>query len=309
MDQERNKQIRFASWVGIISNILLASLKIIIGFLAGSLAVIGDGIDSATDVLTFFITLIAARIMNKPPNCKYPYGYNRAEAVATKALSFVIFFAGAQLFFSSLIHIIQNEPREVPSEWAIYVILISFVGKAILAWYQFAVGKKQESKMLIANGKNMRNDILISASVLAGLIFTSILKLPVLDLITAMLVSLWIMKTAFGIIMETNRELIDDVEDTAIYYKIFDAVESVNGAHNPHRLRLRKHANLYVIALDIEVDANMSIKDGHQIAKNVEIRIREYLDNVYDVMVHTEPLGNIEREQYGLSREIIDNEK
>ena len=140
--KNRNLYIRKASWVGIIGNTILATAKIVIGFISGSLAVIGDGIDTATDILTYVITMVAARIMNKPPNFRYPYGYSRAEAVATKALSFVIFFAGAQLFLSTLISLVKKEPHELPTLLAIYVTIFSILSKAGLAFYQFRIGKK-----------------------------------------------------------------------------------------------------------------------------------------------------------------------
>ena len=308
LDQKyRNRYIKKASWVGIVGNTILAITKIVVGFISGSLAVIGDGIDTATDILTYFITLFAAKIMNKPPNFKFPYGYNRAEAVATKALSFVIFFAGAQLFYTSIFRLIKNETVEIPSMLAIYVTAFSIVSKAALAFYQFRIGKKIESNMVIANAKNMRNDILISGSVLTGLVFTQILHLPVLDLITALAVSIWIMKAGFEIFMETSRELMDGSDNPDLYYKIFDAVEEV-GAVNPHRVRIRKHSNLYTVALDIEMDGKRSIEDGHHMAKKVENIIKERIENVYDVLVHVEPKGNIEKEKFGLSRGNIDDE-
>jgi len=308
VDQKlRNKYIKKASWIGIIGNTILAILKIVIGFISGSLAVIGDGIDTATDILTYMITLLAARIMNKPPNYKYPYGYSRAEAVATKALSFVIFFAGAQLFLSTLLGLIKNEPHQIPTLLAIYITIFSIVSKAGLAFYQFRVGKKIESKMIIANAKNMRNDILISASVLTGLVFTQVFHLAILDLITAMAVGIWIMKAGFEIFMESSLELMDGTDNPELYYKIFDAVEEVGGV-NPHRGRLRKHSNLYTVDLDIEIDGKLTIEEGHEISKDVEINIRKKVENVYDVLVHIEPEGNIEKEKFGLSRENIEDE-
>jgi cation diffusion facilitator family transporter len=299
--------IKQASWVGIIGNTILAIVKIFVGFISGSMAVIGDGIDTATDILTYFITLFAAKIMNKPPNYKYPYGYNRAEAVATKALSFVIFFAGAQLFLSTLFQIIRNESNELPTLLAIYVTIISIVSKAGLAFYQFKIGRKIQSNMLIANAKNMRNDILISGSVLTGLVFTQIFNLAILDLITAMAVGIWIMKAGFDIFMESSLELMDGSDNPELYYKIFDAVEEV-GCANPHRVRVRKHSNLYTVDLDIEINGMLTIKEGHDIAKEVEDNIKKRIENVYDVLVHIEPEGNVEKEKFGLSRANIDTE-
>jgi len=308
IDQKyRNSKIKKASWVGIIGNTILAIAKIVVGFISGSLAVIGDGIDTATDILTYFITLFAARLMNKPPNFKFPYGYNRAEAVATKALSFIIFFAGAQLFYTSILRLIKNDVTEIPTILAIYVTVFSIISKAGLAFYQFKIGKKVESNMVIANAKNMRNDILISTSVLIGLVFTHVLHLPILDAITAFAVSVWIMKAGFEIFMETSRELMDGTDNPELYYKIFDLVEEV-GAVNPHRVRIRKHSNMYTVALDIEMDGKLSIEDGHQMAKKVENIIKERIENVYDVLVHVEPKGNKEKEKFGLSRGNIDDE-
>jgi divalent metal cation (Fe/Co/Zn/Cd) transporter len=115
------------------------------------------------------------------------------------------------------------------------------------------------------------------------------------------------MKAGFEIFMETSRELMDGTDNPELYYKIFDLVEEV-GAVNPHRVRIRKHSNMYTVALDIELDGKLSIEEGHQMAKKVENIIKVKLENVYDVLVHVEPKGNEEKEKFGLSRRNIDDE-
>ena len=305
----RALSIRKASLIGIGGNAFLSAAKITIGIISGSFAVISDGLDSASDVLTFVISFYASKIICRPPDYKYPYGYQRAEAIATKILSFILFFVGAQLFYTTLIRIIQNQPHQIPSMIALYVTIISIVAKAALYVYNLKTGKRINSQMLIASGKNMRNDILISCSVLLGLIFTYQLNLPVLDLITGMAVSIWIMKEAFSIFMESNVELMDGVDDSNVYFKIFEAVEQTEGAAHPHRVRLRKHADQYVISLDIEVDPEMKVAEAHKIARKVEENIAERVGNTYDVMVHTEPIGNVEEEQFGLSRKKMEKDK
>jgi cation diffusion facilitator family transporter len=306
--KDRSRVISKTSFIGILSNAVLSVAKIVIGIISGSFAVISDGLDSASDVLTYVITYYVSRVIRKPPNHKFPYGYQRAEAVATKALSFILFFVGAQLFYSSLVRIIEGHPHQVPSMIALYITIASIVIKWGLYFYTTRTGKRIQSRMLIANGKNMRNDILISLSVLAGLIFTYRFELPVVDLAIALAISIWIMKDAFSIFMESNLELMDGVEDSTVYFKIFDAVEQIEGAYHPHRVRLRKHADQYVIALDIEVDPGMKISEAHKIAKKVEENIKKNVGNTFDVMVHTEPYGNVESEQFGLSREKMENE-
>ena len=306
--QTKTQSIQKASWISIWGNALLSALKIFIGIISGSLAVVADGIDSASDIVTSIITLFTAKIIAKPPDIRFPYGYERADTIASKVLSFVIFFAGAQLAISTFMSLIENEAREMPSQIAIYVTLISIFGKLLLALYQFKVGKKVNSSMLIANARNMQNDVIISLSVLLGLIFTFIFKLPILDVITAFAVSGWIMYVAFKIFMKSNIELMDGIEDTGIYNTIIAAVEDVEGASNPHHIRIRQRNSMYIIALDVEVDENMSVRISHDIAHKVDKSIRSKLDKVYDILVHVEPEGTHDpTEVYGVSSKDLKN--
>ncbi|NDV67228.1 cation diffusion facilitator family transporter [Bacteroides sp. 224] len=302
----RDKILIRNSWISTIGNAILSIAKIVVGGLAGSLAVIGDGIDSATDVVISIVMIYTARIMSKPPNEKYVYGYQKAEGIATKVLSMVIFYAGIQMFVSSIQSLFTTETKELPSTIAIYVTVFSIVGKLLLSLYQFRQGKKINSSLLIANAKNMQNDVLISVGVLTGLFFTVILNMPILDSVTGLIISLFIIKTAVGIFMDSNVELMDGVKDVTVYNKIFDAVRLVPGANNPHRVRSHQVGNLYMIVLDIEAAGSMTLSEAHQIAEDVERCIRNSVENVYDIIVHVEPEGTHSvGEKFGINEKMI----
>ena len=304
--KNREKLIVRASWVSIGGNALLSVLKIVIGFLSGSLAVVADGIDSAGDVIASVITLFTAHVVTRPPNLKYVYGYERADTIASKVLAFIIFFAGAQLAISTIHRLFEGISREIPSMLAIIVTLFSIVGKVLLAWYQYKIGKKTSSLMLQANGRNMMGDVIISMAVLIGLFFTFILKMPVFDTITALLVSMWIMYIAFRIFRESTIELMDAVEDAGVYDRVFSAISKVEGASNPHRTRVRKIGHQYMVAVDVEVDGDISVNEAHQLSHKVEQEIRAELKEVYDVMVHTEPVGDdATEEKFGISKDNL----
>lgn len=294
------------SWISTIGNAILSAAKIIIGLWAGSLAVLGDGIDSATDVVISIVMIFTARIINQPPSKKYVFGYEKAEGIATKILSLVIFYAGVQMLFSSIGTIFSDETKEIPSSIAIYVTVFSIIGKLLLASYQYKQGKKINSSLLTANAVNMRNDVIISSGVLLGLLFTFIFKLPILDSITGLIISLFIIKSSISIFIDSNVELMDGVKDINVYNKIFEAVEQVPGAGNPHRVRSRMIGNLYMITLDIEVDPEMTITQAHEIADAVEKSIKCTIDNVYDILVHVEPAGKCQTdEKFGIDKEMI----
>ncbi len=302
----RTKNIIRAAWIGIAGNALLAFVKISGGFLANSWAVMGDGIDTTSDIASFIVILVAARIIAKPPSAKYPYGYDRAETIASKLLAFVIFFAGAQLLLMSIGSFFNEQTQLIPSSLAIYITLGSVAGKLLLTWWVHRQAKSTQSSMLLANAKNMQTDTVLSISVLLGLLLAIYLKIPWIDPFMTIMVSLWIMGTGFGIFMETSRELMDGVNDTTLYKKIFEAVKSVPGAHNPHRTRIRKMAHMYMIDLDIEVDGHLNVLEAHEIGEAVENSIKHNIRNVYDIMVHIEPLGNVEKgEKFGLTRKDV----
>lgn len=302
----RTKALIHSSWVSTIGNTILSASKIIIGLLSGSLAVISDGIDSASDVVISLVMLFTSRIISRPPDRQYVYGYEKAESIATKVLSLFIFYAGLQMLISTINNLFTPGKKEVPALMAVYVTIFSIAGKLCLTYYQYKQGKKINSSLLVANARNMRNDVVISIGVLLGLVFTYIFKLPVLDTITGLVISLFIIRTAVKIFIESNVELMDGVRDTSVYNKIFEAVERVPQASNPHRVRSRQMGNMYLIALDIEVDGNMTLDKAHEIANAVESSIKQSIENVYDIVVHVEPKGEHHpTEKFGIDKRML----
>jgi len=301
--------IKIASVTALAGNALLAAVKIGAGWYAGSLAVIGDGIDSSVDVLIAVMTLFVANIISRPADEDHPWGHGRAETVATAIISFMLFFAGAQLIMSSLKEIILGSAREVPSLPAVIGTVISIAGKLLLAWSQYLMGKKAKSAMLKANAKNMTADVFLSAGVLIGLGLSMLFDIGLIDSWAAMLVGLWVIKSAIGIFMEANKELMDGGYHRKYYQIVFDAVNSIDEANNPHRVRMRRIAGLWDINIDIEVPPNKTVIEAHWIAYKVEKAIKERMANVYDIMIHIEPAGNLENEGYGLSEENFNNDR
>ena len=298
--------LKKASWAGIIGNTLLALLKIISGLVSGSIAVTGDGIDSLSDVATSTVTLYAAKAAAEPPDPEHPWGHGRIETIATKTLSLIIIMAGLQLLSMTVKKIMGVMPVEIPGKIAITASIISIIGKTALAFYKHHAGKVTESSMMKADALNMRNDILLSVTVLSSVLFTRILNLPVIDVITGLAISIWIIISGIKIFLTTNSELMDSVEDKKVYRDVFEAVDAVEGLSNPHRVRIRGLNAYYAIDLDVEVDGNMKVCDAHNLACILEEEIKKRVKKVYDIMVHIEPAGKGNHpEGYGLVREDI----
>ncbi|MDR2758489.1 MAG: cation diffusion facilitator family transporter [Spirochaetaceae bacterium] len=306
---ERGGIIKTAAISALAGNLLLAILKIGFGISSGSLAVLGDGIDSSVDVLIAMMSLVVSVVISRPADAGHPWGHGRAETVATAVLSFILFFAGAQLILNAILSFLSGITREVPAKEALYITLVSIAGKLVLAWTQYLFSKKAASAMLRANAKNMAADVIISLGVLGGLGLSMFFDRGAIDSVAAILVGCWVIKSAIGIFIEANSELMDGGSGAGSYRAIFDAAHSVSGAGRPHRARMRRIAGFWDIDMDIEVDPKLTVYEAHRIASQVERAIKERVEGVYDIMIHVEPAGNTENEGFGLCEDEIDNEK
>ena len=306
---EKLKIIKLSAWVAIISNFLLSLLKVFASFASGSAALLADGIDSACDVLISLVTLVVARIMSKPADTDHPWGHGRAETVATVLLSFILFFVGGQLIVSGITSLIRGNNLLVPSTIAIVVTVFSIFVKGALSAIHFILGKKVGSSILKATAKNFAGDVLISIGVLIGLIASDLTSSGVADVLVQMIIGVWIIKTAVGIFLEANTELMDGSHNQEPYWALMKAVEKTKGASNPHRIRMRKIAGFWDIDCDIEVDPNLTVSKAHNIASKVEENIKKELSNVYDIVVHIEPHGDDAHEGFGVSAKNIKKRK
>jgi cation diffusion facilitator family transporter len=303
---DRSKLFSKAAWIGVLANGALSTAKVLVGLFFNSSAVLADGVDTGTDVFTSLVTLVSGRISNRPPDETHPYGHERAEAIAAKIVSFIVFYAGVSLFFTSVKRMIFGEHPQIQGVLPLLVTVLSMIVKTWLFLYKYRVGKKLNSSALIADALNMRNDILISSTVLFGVILSKV-GLFWMDSIAALVVSIMIIRTAFNIFRETSYELMDGMHDLEIYQEIFDAVESVKGVKNPHKVRVRQVGYKYFVDIDIEVDPNLTVRMGHDIATQVKQAIIGKNDRIVDVLVHVEPAGNVEQEPFGLDHEKLDS--
>ncbi len=303
---KKSKYIKLAGFIALFGNLILAATKISLGFFASSMAVIGDGIDSSTDVLIALITIFISKIISKPSDKTHPWGHERAETVATMILSFIIFTAGLELCISSSKKIFTQSFNQELSLLALSAAIISIVGKILLYISQILVAKKSKSQIIKANAQNMKNDIIMSCGILAGLSFSLIFKLPILDPIIAFLVGLWVIKNAIKIFIEQNTELMDGNKDFELYNKLFKAVKTVPKVSNPHGARIRKIASHFDIDLDIEVDPFITIFEAHELSEQVEEAIRKEIPESLTVMIHIEPKNSAfhqRTEEFGIKPE------
>ncbi len=298
---ERLNYAKKEAKISISANSFLALMKVLTGLLTGSMAVLADGIDSTIDIFTSIITYVSSIISNKPPDKEHPFGHEKAETIASKTLSLIIFFAGAQLILSSVNKLFSGDINLNIMYIALIVSAISSFIKYLLFRYKLKIGKKIQNKAIIADALNMKSDVLISLSVLVSVLLVEFTGLNWIDPVAGILVGAIVIKTAIELFWENAQELMEGtIKGDKIYNDVYIVLEKINEIHNPHRMRIRKFGFKYIIDLDIELDPEMTVKEAHNITQNAEKIIKSKISNVYEVSIHIEPLGNIEEENFGV---------
>lgn len=300
MENLIEKELKKVSIIAVVTNLILAIIKVSIGLLFKSMAVLADGIDTSTDILTSSTMLISTIISRKPADKEHPYGHQKAENIGAKIISFVIFYAGFSLLTESVKRLITGEYEVLSGFLPLLAAIISVAGKTFLFAIEYSVGKKHKSYAMIAEAKNMRNDILMSGLVFFG-VFLNKIGLSWMDPLVGVIMSGIIIKVAWEVFEENAHELMDGLreEEMWIYEKIFEACKMC-GASNPHKVRVRKIGGKFDIDMDVEVNEHMSVREAHNITKCIKEKLCD-TKSIYDVVIHVEPEENDEKEPFGLS--------
>lgn len=300
MENLIEKELKKVSIIAVVTNLILAIIKVSIGLLFKSMAVLADGVDTSTDILTSSTMLISTVISRRPADKEHPYGHQKAENIGAKIISFVIFYAGFSLLIESVKRLITSQYEVLSGFLPLLAAIISVAGKTFLFAIEYSVGKKHKSYAMIAEAKNMRNDILMSGLVFFG-VFLNKIGLSWMDPLVGVIMSGIIIKVAWEVFEENAHELMDGLkeEEMWIYEKIFEACK-ICGASNPHKVRVRKIGGKFDIDMDVEVNEQMSVKEAHDITKCIKEKLCD-TKSIYDVVIHVEPEENDEKEPFGLS--------
>jgi len=288
------RPIIVATWIGIIINVLLTILKGIGGFISGSRALLADALHSASDIVSSVVILFAVKIANKPPDEEHPYGHGKAENVAAIIVALLLIVVGIEISISS-IKIFFGERPSAPGSIALVIIIISIILKEGLFHYKYYVGKKYRSSALISDAWHHRSDSLSSIAALIGVggaILGEKFNVPLLvygDAAAGVIVSIIVIKIGYDLAKESSLIMMEKVLAKEDIQEFKKTVRSVEGVLRIDQMLARTHGSYVIIDIKISVDPNITVKEGHDIARNVkQILLKEH-DDIEDVLVHVNP--------------------
>lgn len=281
--------------VGIRINIALALVKFFTGIFGHSYALIADAIESCTDVVTSTGVLLGLRYAAKPHDEDHPHGHGKAEPLAASFVALVLLGIAFLVAYESW-HMIHT-PHKAPEPYTLVVLVAVLAAKEVLYRYTMKVGRDVGSTALQSEAWHQRSDAITSIAAFIG-ISVALIKGPgyeTADDWAALLASAIIAYNASGLLRNAISELLDKAPPPEIAEQILRLAESVPLVLGTHKCFVRKVGLDYVVDLDVLVDGNLTVRAGHDVAHEVQDRIRAEMPMITRVLVHVEPSDNYGR--------------
>jgi cation diffusion facilitator family transporter len=287
---EREQAIKRSTWVSVAVNLLLTVAQMLVGVVAGSLGLVADGIHSLSDLVADFVVLAAAHHGRKAPDGDHNYGHLRYENVASLVLGGLLLAVGVGMIGSAFqkLWVPAAIPKVQPV--ALWVALTALLVKEGLFRYMLVVAERVRSGMLIANAWHARSDAASSLVVACGIIGNR-LGLPLLDPVAALIVGLMVGQMGWSFVWTALHELSDRAAPEEQVAAIAAEILATPGVQGFHGLKSRKAADLILVDVHLEIDGNLTVAEGHEIARQARQNVMAR-HPVLHFMAHVDPVGH-----------------
>lgn len=284
---------RHVTWVGFWTNVGLSAFKILAGIFGRSSAMIADGIHSASDLLTDVVVLVVIGISRRKADSSHSYGHGKIETFATFIIALLLGAVGIGIFIDGLERVIRSLGGETlprPGWIALGMAVVSIIAKEWLFRYTMAAARRIKSSALEANAWHHRSDALSSLATtvgIAGAMFLGV-RWRILDPVAAMFVSVLIVVMAWRLASGAVKELVEASLPREVTDRMKHIIVNTPGVKSFHELRTRRNGNRMIVDVHIKVDPQLTIVEGHDIATEVEVRLRDAFSPI-SVNIHIEP--------------------
>jgi cation diffusion facilitator family transporter len=275
--------------IGIISNVILATLKAVAGILGNSYALIADAIESTSDVFTSIIVLTGLRIAKKPADENHPYGHGKAEPLAGIFVASALFLAAIIIIVQSIHEIIT--PHHTPASFTLIVLILVVITKELLFRFVIKVGTSVDSVAVKNDAWHHRSDAITSGAAFIG-ISISLIGGPgyePADDYAALFASLIIIFNAFRLFKPALYEMMDAAPSPEFISKVIFTANKVEGVIAIDKCFARKMGFEYYVDMHVIVDGNISVYKGHEISHTVKNKLIKEFPHITDVLIHIEP--------------------
>ena len=293
--KDREHRIYFVTLMGSVVNVVLLVFKFMAGILGGSAAMIADAVHSLSDFLTDIVVVLFVKISSKPEDKDHDYGHGKYETLATSFIGVALLCVGLYILYSGSYRTwaaFNGVPIEQPGIVALWAALFSIMLKEWTYRFTAKVGKEVQSQAVIANAWHHRSDSLSSIGTaigIGGAIFLG-KEWAVLDPIAAVVVSIFIIRTAAMLVSGALDELLEKSLPDAEERQIAEIVQSEPEVSGMHHLCTRRIGSRIAIEMHLRMPGDISLNESHAHATNIERKLRSHFGERTHINIHVEPL-------------------
>lgn len=270
--ESREGIIATTSGLGIAVNVLIAAMKVVVGLMASSIAIVSEGVNNAADALTSVLTLVGTKLAGKHPDEEHPFGYGRVEYLTSLVIAVLILVTGVEMLKSAVELIFHPEEMNV-SVISLVLVAVSAVVKFCLGVYTIAMGKKANSGALEAVGLDCRNDAFVSVVTIASVIVFLVFGLY-LDAYVGVFTSLLILKAGADVLRDTVSDLLGRPGEKELATKLYREIRSTEGILGAADMMLHNYGpDAYSGSVNIEIDHDKTVGEIYQFLHKLQLRI------------------------------------
>jgi len=288
---ERYRQAKRGAWVGLTANTALGGLKVTLGLVAGSVAVISDGLHSFSDTVSSLILLLGLRKAEQPPDAGHPFGHHKAEPLAARLMAVLLVLLAAGMIWHALGHLLRPTAPAPPETLALWACIISLVAKEAMFQYKIRVAHRTLSEAVRTDAWHHRSDAFSSLVALIGVAAARFggASWTAADPIAGIGIALVVGGVGLRAFVRTTHDLMDAVPYPGIDQEIHRLAREVPGVVHTDDANVRKAGMRLFAELHVEVDPDITVRAGHDIASAVRDHVLEAFPEMATVIVHVEP--------------------
>ena len=294
IESHRERDIYQVTLVGGAVNVVLLLFKFVAGIAGHSAAMVADAVHSLSDFVTDVIVIFFVRISGKPKDKSHEYGHGKYETLAMTIIGIALFAVAVGILYSGVMKIaawLNGQQIEAPGMLALWAALLSVVLKEAVYRYSMVKARQLQSQAVEANAWHHRSDALSSIGTAVGIGGAIFLgqRWTVLDPVASLVVGLFIVKVSIDLLRRGIGDLMEQSLPDEVEAEILRLAGSVDGVTLPHDLCTRRIGNHYAIEMHILMDGDITLREAHDKATQVEQLLRRHYGRKTHVVVHVEP--------------------
>lgn len=286
MDNNHYSKIKKVLWLILFANLLIAMIKMMIGYFIKSTSLTADGFHSLTDGSSNIVGLIGIYFASKPVDEDHPYGHSKFETLAGLFIALMLFILGLRIISTAVLNILHPASPSV-SFLSLAALLLTLVINILISNFEYHQGKILNSSILISDSLHTRSDIFISLGVLFTLICIRLGFPPIIDALSSLVVSVFVLYAAYEIFSETSGVLVDQAVVSPSEVK--NIIMTFPQVKNVHKIRSRGCQHNIYIDLHILVEPEMCIEHSHVLMHEIEEKLSTVLLKQVQAHIHLEP--------------------